>query len=83
MTLLLPPFLPPKQPGDSITRKICIAKKQNDEKKRVVWGIEVAEDLHWKGWELGKEATRNLVLKNLSLKIQKIKYRYQNEGAGT
>ena len=52
-------------------------------KKRVVWGIEVAEELQWKGWELGKETTRNLVLKNLSLKIQKIKYRYQNEGPRT
>ncbi|XP_060224626.1 cilia- and flagella-associated protein 65 [Meriones unguiculatus] len=63
------------QAGDSLTRKICISRKQTDEKKRVVWGIEVAEGLHWKGWELGKETTRNLVLKNLSLKIQKIKYR--------
>ncbi|XP_049985575.1 cilia- and flagella-associated protein 65 isoform X1 [Alexandromys fortis] len=56
-------------------RKICTTKKQSDVKKRVVWGIEVAKELQWKGWELGKETTRNLVLKNLSLKIQKIKYR--------
>lgn len=49
-------------------------------RKRVVWGIEVAEELEWKGWELGKETTKNLVLKNLSLQIQKMKYRYQYEG---
>ncbi|XP_052605856.1 cilia- and flagella-associated protein 65 isoform X1 [Peromyscus californicus insignis] len=63
------------QLSSPLTRKICVAKKQNDVKKRVLWGIEVTEELHWKGWELGKEITRNLVLKNLSLKIQKIKYR--------
>lgn len=46
-------------------------------KKRVIWGIEVAEELLWKGWELGKEVTKNLALKNLSFKIQKMKYRYE------
>ncbi|XP_040609232.1 cilia- and flagella-associated protein 65 isoform X3 [Mesocricetus auratus] len=58
-----------------LDKKVCIPKKQNDVRKRVFWGIEVAEELQWKGWELGKESTRNLSLKNLSLKIQKIKYR--------
>uniref|UniRef100_A0A8C5L8Q8 Cilia and flagella associated protein 65 n=1 Tax=Jaculus jaculus TaxID=51337 RepID=A0A8C5L8Q8_JACJA len=53
----------------------CFLQKQERMKKRVMWGIEVAEELQWKGWELGKETTRNLVLKNLSLKIQKMKYR--------
>lgn len=62
-----------------LDKKVCIPKKQNDVRKRVFWGIEVAEELQWKGWELGKESTRNLSLKNLSLKIQKIKYRYQDE----
>ncbi|KAB1279385.1 Cilia- and flagella-associated protein 65 [Camelus dromedarius] len=55
--------------------QVCFSKKQEKVKKRVIWGIEVAEKLQWKGWELGKEITKNLVLKNLSLKIQKIKYR--------
>lgn len=67
---------------DPLDRKICLIRRQNDVKKRVIWGIEVAEKLHWKGWELGKETTRTLVLKNLSLKTQKMKYRYQNEGPG-
>lgn len=52
-------------------------------KKRVVWGIEVAEELQWKGWQLGQEITKNLVLKNLSFKIQKMKYRYKYEGSET
>ena len=63
--------------------QLCFPKKQDKVKKRVIWDIEVAEELQWKGWVLGKEITKNLVLKNLSLKIQKIKYRYQYEGSET
>uniref|UniRef100_A0A8D0P9N9 Cilia and flagella associated protein 65 n=1 Tax=Sus scrofa TaxID=9823 RepID=A0A8D0P9N9_PIG len=70
-------------PASSVDTKLCLLKKQEKMKKRVVWGIEVAEELQWKGWELGKEITKNLVLKNLSWKIQKIKYRYQYEGSET
>ncbi|KAM6151943.1 cilia- and flagella-associated protein 65 [Erethizon dorsatum] len=55
--------------------QVCPSKKQDRVKKRVFWGIEVAEELQWKGWELGKETSRNLVLKNCTLKIQKMKYR--------
>lgn len=60
---------------DPLSRKLCVVRKQQDMKKRVIWGIEVPEELHWKGWELGKETTRTLILKNLSLKTQKLKYR--------
>ncbi|XP_071475534.1 cilia- and flagella-associated protein 65 [Marmota flaviventris] len=63
------------QPSSPIDTQVCLPKKQNKVKKRVIWGIEVAEELQWKGWELGKETTKNLVLKNLSLKTQKMKYR--------
>ncbi|CAH6791790.1 Cfap65 [Phodopus roborovskii] len=63
------------QLASPLTKRICVTKKQPDVKKRVFWGIEVTEELQWKGWELGKESTKNLVLKNLSLKTQKIKYR--------
>ncbi|XP_063101487.1 cilia- and flagella-associated protein 65 isoform X2 [Cavia porcellus] len=55
--------------------QVCSPKKQERVKKRVVWGIEVAEELQWKGWELGKETSRSLVLRNLTLKIQRMKYR--------
>ncbi|ELK17194.1 Coiled-coil domain-containing protein 108 [Pteropus alecto] len=55
--------------------QVCFPKKQKKVKKRVIWDIEVAEELQWKGWKLGTEITKNLVLKNLSLKIQKMKYR--------
>ncbi|XP_051010503.1 cilia- and flagella-associated protein 65 [Acomys russatus] len=63
------------RPVDPLNRKICITRKQNDMKKRVISGIEFTEELQWKVWDLGKETTKNLVLKNLSLKTQKIKYR--------
>ncbi|XP_046498897.1 cilia- and flagella-associated protein 65 isoform X4 [Equus quagga] len=68
------------RPTSDMDTQICFPKKQDKVRKRVVWGIEVAEELQWKGWELGKEITKNLVLKNLSLQIQKMKYRYQYEG---
>ncbi|MBZ3880635.1 Coiled-coil domain-containing protein 108, partial [Sciurus carolinensis] len=64
-----------EQPTSPIDTQVCIPKKHNKAKKRVIWGIEVVEELQWKGWELGKETTKNLVLKNLSLKTQRMKYR--------
>nr|XP_055146657.1 cilia- and flagella-associated protein 65 isoform X2 [Symphalangus syndactylus] len=63
------------QPASSMGTQMHSPKKQKRVNKRVIWGIEVAEELHWKGWELGKETTRSLVLKNRSLKLQKMKYR--------
>ncbi|KAM5267433.1 cilia- and flagella-associated protein 65 isoform 1-T1 [Hipposideros larvatus] len=65
----------PGRPTSYMDTQMCFSKKQEKVKKRVVWGIEVAEELQWKGWELGKEITKNLVLKNLSFKTQKMKYR--------
>ncbi|XP_058389008.1 cilia- and flagella-associated protein 65 [Diceros bicornis minor] len=71
------------RPASSMDTQICFPEKQDKVRKRVIWGIEVAEELQWKGWELGKEITKNLVLKNLSWKIQKMKYRYQWAGSET
>ncbi|XP_044890430.1 cilia- and flagella-associated protein 65 isoform X2 [Felis catus] len=62
-------------PASFTGTQICFPKRQDKVKKRVIWGIEVAEELQWKGWALGKEVTKNLTLKNISLKIQKMKYR--------
>ena len=39
------------------------------------YGIEVAERVVWQGWEPGREYTRNIILKNVKVKTQKIKYR--------
>ncbi|BFZ22011.1 hypothetical protein BsWGS_25049 [Bradybaena similaris] len=39
------------------------------------YGIEVREKLIWKDWEQGKEYIKTLLLKNLGLKTQKLKYK--------
>ncbi|KFO91785.1 Coiled-coil domain-containing protein 108, partial [Buceros rhinoceros silvestris] len=44
-------------------------------KKSVFWGIEVAETLRWRDWELGKEMIKHLILKNVHEKTQKLSYR--------
>ncbi|XP_064021036.1 cilia- and flagella-associated protein 65 isoform X3 [Pogoniulus pusillus] len=44
-------------------------------KKGIFWGIEVTETLRWRGWELGKEVIKHLVLKNVHEKTQKLSYR--------
>uniref|UniRef100_A0A4X2JWM6 Cilia and flagella associated protein 65 n=1 Tax=Vombatus ursinus TaxID=29139 RepID=A0A4X2JWM6_VOMUR len=51
------------------------ADRPSKVKKGVFWGIQVAESLVWKNWELGKEITKNLTLKNVNMKTQKLKYR--------
>ena len=38
-------------------------------------GIEVISALTWQGWEPGREYTKNLVLKNVRVKTQKLKYK--------
>ncbi|XP_056664054.1 cilia- and flagella-associated protein 65 isoform X7 [Monodelphis domestica] len=63
------------QPEQSVGNLACAQKKQYKVKKKTFWGIQVVEALVWKNWELGKEAIRHLTLKNISMKIQKLKYR--------
>ena len=41
------------------------------------YGIEVVKGLTWKGWEPGGEYTKNIVLKNVNVKTQKLTYRYK------
>jgi hypothetical protein len=40
-----------------------------------VWGIDCVEDLEWRGWEPGGEYVRSLVVKNVSTKTLKVKYK--------
>ena len=40
-----------------------------------VWGIDCAESLEWRGWEPGGEYVRSLVVKNVSTKTLKVKYK--------
>ncbi|NWI67027.1 CFA65 protein, partial [Todus mexicanus] len=67
------------QNSDSF-RKLCCGcvRKQSASKKKkksVFWGIEVAETLRWHGWELGKEMIKQLILKNVHERTQKLSYR--------
>ena len=39
------------------------------------YGVEVVSRLTWQGWEPGKEYTKNIVLKNIRVKTQKLKYK--------
>ncbi|XP_069108657.1 cilia- and flagella-associated protein 65-like isoform X1 [Argopecten irradians] len=39
------------------------------------FGIEVVESIVWQGWEPGREYTKNIVLKNVHIKTQKVKYK--------
>ncbi|XP_075140702.1 cilia- and flagella-associated protein 65 [Leptodactylus fuscus] len=54
------------QPRSHIRRKV----KEKDS----ILGFEVCRCLHWQNWELGKESTKNLTLKNVQLRKQKIKF---------
>ncbi|OXB77110.1 UNVERIFIED_CONTAM: hypothetical protein H355_007757 [Colinus virginianus] len=64
---------------DPIQRRCCgCVRKQTSrkaKKKGTFWGIEVAEMLQWRGWELGKEMIKHLVLRNVHEKTQKLSYR--------
>ncbi|XP_025008202.2 cilia- and flagella-associated protein 65 isoform X3 [Gallus gallus] len=64
---------------DPLRRRCCgCARKPSSrkaQKKGTFWGIEVAETLQWRGWELGKEVIKHLVLKNVHEKTQKLSYR--------
>lgn len=38
-------------------------------------GIEVVDKIVWQNWQPGREYTKNIVLKNVKVKTQKIKYK--------
>ncbi|KAK3591649.1 hypothetical protein CHS0354_040559 [Potamilus streckersoni] len=38
------------------------------------FGIEVISGIVWQGWEPGREYTKNIILKNVKVRTQKIKY---------
>lgn len=53
-----------------------ISPTQIDE--QVVRGIEVNQKIVYHGWQPGKQYTKNIVLKNISVKTQKIKFSAPN-----
>ena len=51
---------------------------QNKSKLKEIYGLEVPNHLTYQGWEPGGTYTKSLILKNVKLKTQKIKFRYNN-----
>ncbi|XP_075037134.1 cilia- and flagella-associated protein 65 [Mixophyes fleayi] len=51
-----------------------VSRRKGKEKKDNVLGFEVCKFLHWQNWELGQETTKNLTLKNVRLRTQKLKF---------
>jgi len=43
--------------------------------KSINHGVETVTQLTWTGWTPGKEYTKHIVLKNLRVKTQKVKYK--------
>lgn len=43
--------------------------------KNINYGIEAVNQLVWTGWEPGREYTKNIVLKNVRIKTQKLKFK--------
>ena len=43
--------------------------------KASVQGVEVTESCVWQGWQPGREYSKNIVLKNVRVKTQKLKYK--------
>ncbi|XP_070569847.1 cilia- and flagella-associated protein 65-like [Ptychodera flava] len=52
----------------------AVASNRNPIKRSKFYGIEVVDNVTWKGWEPGAEYTKNIVLKNVNVRTQKIKY---------
>ncbi|XP_030045297.1 cilia- and flagella-associated protein 65 [Microcaecilia unicolor] len=48
--------------------------KKKTKEKGTFLGVEVVESLEWHGWDLGKEITKLLTLKNVHLKTKKLKF---------
>uniref|UniRef100_A0A8C5PZC7 Coiled-coil domain containing 108 n=1 Tax=Leptobrachium leishanense TaxID=445787 RepID=A0A8C5PZC7_9ANUR len=56
----------------------CVNEKPQAQRKakekREIMGLEVCRSLHWQNWEPGKESIKTLTLKNIKLKVQKVKF---------
>ena len=49
--------------------------EMNSKRRCTQFGLEVPETVTWKNWEPGKEYTKNIPIKNVKVKTQKIHYR--------
>ncbi|XP_052236731.1 cilia- and flagella-associated protein 65-like [Dreissena polymorpha] len=56
------------------TQSISIELVEKSMFKPADLGIEVVDNVVWQNWQPGREYTKNIVLKNVKVKTQKIKY---------
>ncbi|XP_022101804.1 cilia- and flagella-associated protein 65-like isoform X2 [Acanthaster planci] len=62
-------------PGKSHLKSCTLQFDQQGNKSKVKrYGIEVVKGLTWRGWEPGGEYTKNIILKNVNVKTQKLTY---------
>ena len=52
-----------------------ITSQRLSQSKANKYGIEVAKAITWNGWEPGYEYKKDIILKNVNIKTQKIKYK--------
>jgi len=44
--------------------------------KCIHYGVETFTQLTWIGWKPGREYTKHIILKNVRVKTQKVKFKY-------
>ncbi|CAC5365950.1 unnamed protein product [Mytilus coruscus] len=62
-------------PGDPSKLEPSTSPRQIQILKNNYYGIEVINNVVYQGWEPGREYTKNIILKNVNVKTQKIKYK--------
>ncbi|XP_019617941.1 PREDICTED: cilia- and flagella-associated protein 65-like [Branchiostoma belcheri] len=55
-------------------KRLLKVSKADKTVQSTYYGIEVTGNMTWQGWEPGKEYTKQLVLRNCKVKMEKIKY---------
>ncbi|KAI9141425.1 hypothetical protein BKA69DRAFT_1166792 [Paraphysoderma sedebokerense] len=72
----IPPSFPADRPHSSLptSRHVQINPTPDRSQRRKQFGIDCADFVHFTRWELGGEHSKQLLIKNVSMKTQKIKY---------
>jgi len=58
-----------------VTDKMPGVVSQLPDGKTISHGVETVSQLTWIGWTPGKEYTKHILLRNLRVKTQKVKYK--------
>ncbi|KAF3842925.1 hypothetical protein F7725_001774 [Dissostichus mawsoni] len=75
------PWKPPtagkdiKDPGSHEMQRVGRYQRQESSQSSSVLGLEMKPELVWEDWDLGREFTKTLVLKNVHIRLQKLHVR--------